>query len=136
MRPPEQSARHRAIAALLLGVLSVLSLLGTGHDYHRAIYLVVFAVLVGIIAAWFGVTALRSARRSDTMRPRWAIFGTVLGGLGAVLGALLLVFIAAYWQQLNTYSQCLNSANTQSAVQACANQLQRSVKIGRLGTGG
>jgi uncharacterized membrane protein YeaQ/YmgE (transglycosylase-associated protein family) len=134
-RPPEQSDRHRAVAALLLGVVSLLSLFGIGSDYHRGIYLVAFAVLVGLIAGWFGMMAIRSARRQGTLRPRWALFGTVLGAIGAVGGALMLLFFAAYWQQLNSYSQCMNSANTQSAQQACVNQLHRSVGLGGLGTG-
>jgi len=135
MRPPEQPVRHRAIAALILGVLSLLSLLGIGTNYHRGIYLVIFAVLVGITACWFGITALRKAGRSGTMRPRWGLFGTVLGGLGALFGILVLMFFAAFWTQLNTYSQCVNSANTPSAQQACMNQLRQSVKIGGIGTG-
>jgi hypothetical protein len=136
MRPAEQSARHRAIAALLLGFVSLLSLLGIGTNYHRAVFLVVFGVLVGITACWYGVTALRAARRSGTMRPRGAIAGVVLGGLGTLIGALVLLFFAAYWSQLNSFSQCVNSANTQSAEQACLNQLHRSVDLGSLGTGG
>jgi hypothetical protein len=136
MRPAEQSARHRAIAALLLGFVSLLSLLGIGTNDHRAVFLVVFGVLVGITACWYGVTALRAARRSGTMRPRGAIAGVVLGGLGTLIGALVLLFFAAYWSQLNSFSQCVNSANTQSAEQACLNQLHRSVDIGGLGTGG
>jgi hypothetical protein len=136
MRPAEQSARHRAIAALLLGFVSLLSLLGIGTNYHRAVFLVVFGVLVGITACWYGVTALRAARRSGTMRPRGAIAGVVLGGLGTLIGALVLLFFAAYWSQLNSFSQCVNSAVTQSAEQACLNQLHRSVDIGGLGTGG
>lgn len=127
--------RHRAIAALILGVLSLLSLLGIGTNYQRGIYLVVFAVVVGITACWFGVTALRKARSSLTMRPRGAVAGTVLGALGAVFGALVLLFFAAFWTELNTYSQCINSANTPSAQQTCLDHLHQSVKIG-IGTGG
>jgi predicted PurR-regulated permease PerM len=136
VRPPEQPVRHRGIAALILGVLSLLSLLGIGTNYHRGIYLVIFAVLVGATACWFGVTAVRKARQSGTMRPRWAIAGTVLGALGAVFGILVLIFFAAYWPQLNKFSQCVNSANTPSAQQACTDQLRQSVKIGGIGTGG
>jgi hypothetical protein len=127
--------RHRAIAGLVLGFVSLLSLLGIGTNYHRAIYLVVFGVVVGITACWFGVTALRTARRSVTMRPRGAIAGVVLGGLGAVFGALVLLFFVAYWSQLNSFSRCVDSANTPSAQQVCLNQLHRSVNIGGLGTG-
>jgi hypothetical protein len=135
MRPPEQPVRHRAIAALILGVLSLLSLLGIGTNYHRGIYLVIFAVLVGITACWFGVTALRKARASGTMRPRWGLFGTVLGAVGTLFGILVLMFFAAFWTELNTYSQCVSSANTPSAQQACMDQLRHSVKIGGIGTG-
>lgn len=136
MRLPEQPVRHRAIAAAILGVLSLISLLGIGTNYHRGIYLVVFAVLVGITACWFGVTAVRKANRSGTMRPRWAIFGTVLGALGALFGTLVLIFFAAFWSELNTFSRCVASANTPSAQQACMDQLRQSVKIGGIGTGG
>ncbi|HUA28251.1 MAG TPA: hypothetical protein VMC03_05160 [Streptosporangiaceae bacterium] len=128
--------RHRAFAALILGVLSVLSLLGIGSNYHRGIFLVIFGVVVGITACWFGVTALRKASQAGTMRPRWALFGTVLGALGALFGVLVLIFFAAFWQQLNRYSECMNTANTPSAQQTCMNQLRQSVKIGEIGTGG
>jgi hypothetical protein len=127
--------RHRATAALILGVLSVLSLLGIGSNYHRGIFLVIFGVLVGIVASWFGVTAVRKASKAGTMRPRWAVFGTVLGALGALFGVLVLIFFAAYWQPLNRYSKCVASANTPSADQVCMNKLRQSVKIG-IGTGG
>jgi hypothetical protein len=134
-RPAEQPARHRAIAALLLGLVSLLSLFGIRTDYQRGIYLVVFAVLVGLIAGWFGITAMRSARRQATMRPPWALFGTVLAAIGVVGGALMLLFFAVYWQQLKTYSQCMNSANSPSAEQVCVNQWNQTVGIGGLRSG-
>jgi uncharacterized membrane protein YeaQ/YmgE (transglycosylase-associated protein family) len=126
-RPPESAARQRALAAVLLGVLSLLSLLGVGSNFHRGIYLVIFGLLVGLSACWFGVTASRRARRSDTMRPRGALAGTVLGIIGAALSAILLIAFAAFWPQLNSFSRCLSAANTPSAQQACLDQLHRSV---------
>ena len=119
--------RQRALAALVLGILSLLSLLGVGSNFHRGIYLVVFALLVGLSACWFGVTAMRKARHSVTMRPRGAVAGTVLGVIGALLSTILLIALAAFWPQLTTFSQCLSAANTPSAQQACLNQLHRSV---------
>ena len=127
LRPPEPAARQRALAALVLGILSLLSLLGVGSNFHRGIYLVIFALLVGLSACWFGVTAIRKARRSVTMRPRGAVAGTVLGVIGALLSAILLIAFAAFWPQLTTFSQCLSAANTPSAQQACLDQLHRSV---------
>jgi predicted PurR-regulated permease PerM len=124
--------RQRAIAALILGVLSLLSLLGVGSNFHRGIYLVIFALAVGISACWFGITAMRKARRAATMRPRGAVAGVVLGIIASVLSLVLLIALAAFWQQLNSFSQCLNQANTPSAQQTCLDQLHRSVGVSRL----
>lgn len=123
--------RQRAVAALILGLLSLLSLLAIGSifDFHRSLYLVIFALAVGISACWIGFTAMRRSQRALTMRPRGAVAGIVLGAIGALLSAFVLVFFAAFWQQLNTYSQCLNQAQTPSAQQACANQWDRSTNL-------
>ena len=120
------------MAALILGVLSVLALLGVGSNFHRGIYLVFFGLAVGIGACWLGITAMRRARRSVSMRPRGAVAGVVLGVIGALLSAVLLLAFAAFWSQLNSFSQCLNEANTPSAQQACVNQLHRSVGLSKL----
>jgi hypothetical protein len=127
LRPPEPAMRQRAVAAIVLGLLSLLALLGVGSNFHRGIYLVIFSLLVGLSACWFGLTAVRRARRSETMRPRGAIAGTVLGIIAAALSTFLLIAFAAFWPQLNTFSQCLSAANTPSAQEACLNQLHRSV---------
>ena len=121
--------RQRAVAALILGALSLLSLLGVGSNFHRGIYLVIFSLAVGIAACWFGITAMRKARLAVTMRPRGAVAGIVLGVIGALLSVGVLVFFAAFWPQLNAYSKCLNEANTPSAQQACADQLTRSTNL-------
>jgi predicted PurR-regulated permease PerM len=117
----------------------VIALLGIGSrfDFHRGVYLVIFALVVGLAACWLGVTAMQRARRSASMRPRGAMFGTVLGGIGAFLSAVLLIFLAVFWRQLTTYSQCLGTANTVAAQQACMNQLNRSLneEISRLRAG-
>jgi predicted PurR-regulated permease PerM len=124
--------RQRAVAAMILGVLSLLALVGVGSNFHRGIYLVIFSLAVGISACWFGITAMRKARLAMTMRPRGAVFGIVLGVIGVLLSAVLLIAFAAFWQQLNSFSQCLNQANTPSAQQACISQLHRSVGVSRL----
>jgi hypothetical protein len=132
LRPAEPSIRQRAVAALILGVLSLLALLGVGSNFRRGIYLVIFALAVGICACWFGITAMRKARSSASMRPRGAVAGTVLGVIGALLSVILLVAFAAFWNQLTSFSQCLNQANTPSAQQACVDQLHRSVGLSNL----
>jgi hypothetical protein len=121
--------RQRAVAALILGMLSLLALLGVSSNFHRGIYLVIFSLAVGIAACWFGITAMRKARLAVTMRPRGAVAGIVLGVIAAVLSVGVLVFFAAFWPQLNAYSKCLHEANTPSAQQACADQLTRSTNL-------
>ena len=131
--------RQRAYIALFLAVLSVIALLGVGSnfDFHRGIYLVIFALAVGLAACWLGVTAMRRARLAASMRPRGAVLGTVFGAIGALLSALLLIILAVFWSQLTTYSRCLGTANTLAARQACLNQLNHSLnnEISGLGPG-
>src|SRR5262249_27715015 len=138
-RPPEPALRQRAYMALLLAVLSVIALLGVGSnlDFHRGIYLVIFALLVGLAACWLGITAIRRAGRAARRRPRGAGLGTVFGALRAPPRPLLLVLLAAFWTQLTTSPRCLGTANTLAARQACVNQLNHSLngEISKLGTG-
>jgi hypothetical protein len=116
----------------------VLALLGLGSNFHRSIYLVIFALPVGVVACWLGITSLRQARRTASWRPRGAMFGTVFGAIGSLLSLALLIAFAVFWTQLSQYSRCLSSASTLTAQQACQNQLNQSVhgQIARLGAGG
>ena len=119
--------RQQALAALVLGALSLIGLmLGLGH-LHRGIYVAVLTLLFGVTAIWLGITAARKARRSGTARPRGAVSGIVLGGLGLALSALWLLVLAVFWPQLNTYYNCMSSANTVAAQQACHQQFTNSV---------
>ncbi|HEY7146127.1 MAG TPA: hypothetical protein VH637_17955 [Streptosporangiaceae bacterium] len=124
---------------MLLGTVSVVALLGIDDKFtSRGIYLVVFALLVGVGACWLGITALRQSRRGETWRPRGAIFGIVFGAIGALLSMMLLILFTLIWPQLTRFSQCLDSANTLSAQHACTTQLNNSVKsqLPKLGSGG
>ena len=77
--PPDPAVRQRALAALAMGVLSLVGLmLGLG-SLHRGIYVAVLTLAFGGAAIWLGVTASKKARRSGTARPRWAVGGVVLG---------------------------------------------------------
>jgi hypothetical protein len=87
----------------------------------------VLALLFAAGAIWLGVTASRKARRSGTARPRWAAGGVVLGSLGLAFSAMWLLVLAVFWPQLNTYYNCMDSANTVTAQQACHKQFTDSV---------
>ena len=125
--PPDPAVRQRALAALMLGALSLIGLvLGLGN-LRRGIYVAVLTLLFAVGAIWLGVTASRKARRSGTARPRGAVGGVVLGWLGLAFSALWLLVLAVFWPQLNAYYNCMGSANTVTAQQACHDQFTNSV---------
>jgi hypothetical protein len=125
--PPEPPVRQRALTAMLLGALSLIALtLGLGN-LRRGVFVAVLALLFAAGAVWLGVTASKKARRSGTARPRWAAGGVVLGCLGLAFSALWLLVLAVFWPQLNTYYNCMNSANTVTAQQVCHKQFSDSV---------
>ena len=125
--PPEPAVRQRALAALSLGVLSLLGMmLGLGN-LRRGIYVAVLTLLFGLAAIWLGVTASKKAQRSGTARPRWAVGGVVLGSIGLAFSALWLLVLAVFWPQLSAYYACMGGANTVAARQACHDQLTNSV---------
>ena len=119
--------RQRALAALMLGALSLIGLvLGLGN-LRRGIYVAVLTLLFAVGAIWLGVTASRKARRSGTARPRGAVGGITLGWIGLAFSALWLLVLAVFWPQLNAYYTCMDSANTVTAQQACHDQFNNSV---------
>jgi hypothetical protein len=119
--------RQRALTALALGALSLIGLmLGLGN-LRRGIYVAVLTLLFAVTAIWLGTTTSKKARRSGTARPRWAVGGVVLGGLGLAFSALWLLVLAVFWPQLNTYYTCMSGANTVAAQQACHTQFTNSV---------
>jgi hypothetical protein len=125
--PPDPAVRQRALAALIIGVLSLAGLmLGLGN-LRRGVYVAVLTLLFGVAAIWLGVTASKKARRTGTARPRWAVGGVVLGGLGLALSALWLLVLAVFWPQLSAYYTCMTGANTVAAQQACHTQFTNSV---------
>jgi hypothetical protein len=125
--PPDPPLRQRALTAMLLGALSLIALtLGLGN-LRRGVFVAVLALLFAAGAIWLGITASKKARRSGTARPRWAAGGVVLGCLGLAFSAMWLLVLAVFWPQLNTYYNCMDSANTVTAQQACHKQFTDSV---------
>ena len=125
--PPDPDLRQRALAAFVLGLLSLLGLtLGLGN-VHRSVYVATLALLFAVTAIWLGAGANRRARRSGTARPRGAVSGIVLGGFGLAVSALWLMALAVFWPQLSAYYNCMNGANTGAAQQVCHTQFTNSV---------
>lgn len=133
---PDPLLRQRAVAALVIGLLSVIALLFLGN-LERGVYVVVLSLVFGAVAIWLGATSSRRARRGGMARPRGAVSGIVFGALGLVLSGVILVFFVVFWSQLHAYSACMAGANTLSAQQTCQNQLSNSInsEISRLESG-
>jgi len=125
--PPDPALRQRALAALTLGVLSLLGLaLGLGN-LRRGLYVSVLTLLFGLTAIWLGAGVRRRARRAGVARPHGTISGIVLGSFGLAFSALWLMVLAVFWPQLSTYYNCMSSANTVAAQQVCHTQFTNSV---------
>src|SRR6266699_444556 len=135
-RPPDRELRQRAIASLVLGVLSLAALLGLEGDLHRGVYLLVFSAVIGIGACVIGITAVLKARRTGSYRPRGAVGGIVLGTLAALLSVPLLVFYLTFPHQVNNYLRCVNQAQNSGAQRACMDRFYRSIHLGSAALGG
>ncbi len=124
--PADPALQQRAWAALMLAVLSLLSLMLIGN-LRRGVYVVAVALVIAVIALWLALATMSRARRGGTGRPRGATLAVVVGGAGFVFSGFMLAGYAMFWPQLTQYANCLNGANTVSAQQACRQQLDNSV---------
>lgn len=124
--PVAPEIQQRGLAALMLGLLSVLGITLIGN-LSRAVYVLAMTLLFGLVATWLGVTALSRSRRGGSRRPRGALGGIILGAIGLGISGLMLIAFGALGPQLNQYSKCLSGANTVTAQQSCRTQFQNSV---------
>jgi hypothetical protein len=119
--------QQRAVAALLLAVLSLFGLLGVSN-FQRGVWIVGFALVAGALAIWLAGTALARTRRAGTAGPRGSVVAIVIGGVGVLLSGVLLLAFVLFGHQASTYSRCLSGANTIAAQQACRNQFIHSIQ--------
>ena len=124
--PTEPAVQQRALAALLLALLSLAGLFSLNY-LQRGIYLVAYALVAGLMAMWLAVTALARARRGRTTRPRGSITATVIAGVGIILSVLMLIAFAVFGKQLTAYGRCLSLASTSADRQACQTQFIHAV---------
>lgn len=126
-RPPTDPAlQQRAWAALMLAFISLFGMLMIGN-IRRGVYVVALALVIAAVALWLALSAMHRARRGGSGRPFGVVVAVVLGGIGFVFSAVVLIGFAMFWPQLTQYSNCLNGANTVTAQQACQQQLNNSV---------
>jgi hypothetical protein len=125
--PASVPVRQRALAAFLIGGLSLLAV-PSAHDPRKALLVLTVVIVFGATAVWLGLSANRQARREGTGRTAWAFGGMLLGVFGAGFGVVMLAAFAMFWPQMNTYFSCMNSANTITAAQACTAQFKQSTR--------
>ena len=135
--PPEPALRHRALAALIVALLSLAGLLGFNIEAQRAVLVIAYSLLAGATALWLALTAMRRARRSRTARPHGSVAATVIAGVGTALAAAMLLAFGLFGRQLSDYGRCLSGANTITASQSCYDQFAHALdhKIGLTGRG-
>jgi hypothetical protein len=126
-RPPTDPVlQQRVWAALVLALISLFAMMMIGN-VRRGVYVVAVALVIAAIALWLAITAMSRARRGGSGRPRAAVLATVLGAVGFVFSAFVLVGFVMFWPQLMQYSSCMSGANTVAVQQACKQQLNQSV---------
>ena len=135
--PPEPALRQRALAALIVALLSLVGLLGFNIEAQRAVLVVVYSLLAGATALWLAVTAMRRARRSRTARPRGSVVATVLAGIGVGLAGVMLMGFGLFGRQLSDYGRCLSGANTITGSQSCYSRFSHALdrEMGLTGRG-
>jgi hypothetical protein len=124
--PAEPATQQRAVAALLLALLSLVGLLSLNY-LQRGVFLAAYALLAGLMALWLAVTALARARRGRTARPRGSITATVIAAIGIVLSTVMLLAFAVFGKQLTDYGRCLGAASTPSDQQTCQSEFIHAV---------
>jgi hypothetical protein len=135
--PPEPALRHRALAALIVALLSLAGLLGFNIEAQRAVLVVAYSLLAAATALWLALTAMRRARHSRTARPRGSVAATVIAGIGIGLAAAMLLAFGLFGRQLSDYGRCLSGANTIAASQSCYSRFAHALdhQIGLTGHG-
>ena len=135
--PPEPALQHRALAALIVALLSLAGLLGFNIEAQRAVLVVAYSLLAAATALWLALTAMRRARRSRTARPRGSVAATVIAGIGIGLAAAMLLAFGLFGRQLSDYGRCLSGANTITASQSCYSRFAHALdhQIGLTGRG-
>jgi hypothetical protein len=128
IQPAAPEIRERALAGFVLGGLALIGALMMGRFHpQRGVYVLAVSLAFAVLAVWLCLNSAREARRSGTMRPRTVTAGAVFGWIALAIGVLWGLALIVFWSQLTTYSDCMDSANTVTASQACQTQLTNSI---------
>ena len=114
-RPPAGNRNGFGVAALVLGILSLVT------------WFLFVGGLFGVIAVVLGVIGRSRAKRGEADNGGMALAGIVTGALGVLLTILVIVGVAALWnsEEFSTVRECVEEAGTdQAAIDACAEQFE------------
>jgi hypothetical protein len=117
---PQKRGSGMAIAALILGIIALLSC-----------WTIVGGILFGLIAIVLGFVASRRAKRGEAGGRGMAITGIVLGLLGLVLSVVIVAVIGAFWNSasFSDYRECLNDAGSdQQAIADCETEFREVIE--------
>jgi hypothetical protein len=114
------------MAALILGILSLLSMMLIGN-LQRGATVAAVALVVAVVALALAITAMSASKRAGTRRPRGAVAGVVLSVCGLLFSGCALGGFLIFGAQIDQYSNCMTSANTVAEQQACQTQLDNSI---------
>jgi CDP-diglyceride synthetase len=118
--------QQRALAALILAVLSLIAMLW-GANLQRTVYVVAVSLVVALVGLVLAISAMRAAKRAGTRRPRAALPGVLLGVVGTAFSAIALIGFLTFWSQYMQYANCMSGASTVATQNACQTQFQNSV---------
>ena len=124
--PAAREVQQRATAGLVLVLLTLIAMLW-GSDLQRTVYVVAVTLVIALVGLTLVFSAMRSAKRAGTRRPRGAMAGAVLGVLAALFSAFALIGFLVFWSQIMQYANCMHGASTVETQNACQTQLQHAI---------
>lgn len=113
----EERRRHGSVAIVFACALPVAILV-----LPTLPALVVAAPVLGIGALVAAILARRAAKSTGG-----TAYGTTTAIVVGVVGLVMSITVAPFWQPLSTYQQCRSGAITMAGKRECENALQRSV---------
>ena len=124
--PAAREVQQRATAGLILVLLTLIAMLW-GSDLQRTVYVVAVTLVIALVGLALVFSAMKSAKRAGTRRPRGAMAGAVLGVLAALFSAFALIGFLVFWSQIMQYANCMHGASTVETQNACQTQLQHAI---------
>ncbi len=118
-RPPVAKRNGLGVAALVLGILAVVTSIT-----------VVGGIVLGLIAVVLGAVGRGRVRRREADNGGMALTGIILGVVGILISAGIIALGVSIFNSDSgqKYQDCLDGAGTdQAAVQSCADQFGRDL---------